>query len=145
MVRVVRCLLSHCSRTQYRSKVKEALRSSSWKFKLDTLKEIDFTSIDDYGKNGSKEDVYKIFAFQLGQVLSLIKGVEVYTKSSIAKEHIGLKKYLYREKDTPLDSILELLNVFIETAKSYEHVEKDGLTTFIKFDKTIDLNKEEYI
>lgn len=145
MVRAVRCFLSHCSRTQYRSLVKDALRSPSWKTKLEAIRNIDFASISDFGKNGSKEDVYKIFAFQIGQATGLFFGYELYTKSSIAVKYPALRKYLYREKNTNVDDLIECLNVFLTFAENYETIEENGVVHFPYFNKTIDLVKEEYV
>lgn len=143
-VRVVRCLLSHCSRTQYRSEVKKALKSSSWNEKIKTIKSIDFNTITDYGKSGSKEDVLKIFAFQLGQMLGLIEGNEFYTKSAIANEYPDLKKYLYREKDTDIFELIAHIDGFIDFASNLNIEEKDDYVTFTDFNKSIDLVKEKY-
>lgn len=145
LIRVVRCLLSHCSRTVYRDEVKESLRSSNWIKKINTLKLIQFDQIEDFGKAGSKEDVYKIFAFQLGQALGLLSGKEFYTKSSISREYEKLRKYLYREKDTDPEDLVYFINLFIEKILELKHEEENGITYFNDFSKKIDLKKEKYI
>jgi hypothetical protein len=144
-IRVVRCLLSHCSRTQYRTEVKTALRSPSWKVKLNTLKSIKFDEIEDYGKSGTKEDVYKVFAFQLGQVLGLFDGYEFYTKSSIANKHELLKKYLYREKNSDVTDLISYIYLFLEEVSQFEVEEVNGIVHFKDFEKNVDLVKEIYI
>lgn len=145
IVRVVRCLLSHCSRTQYRNEVKAALKSSNWKDKLKTLENIDFSSIESYGKNGSKEDILKIFAFQIGQVLGLIYDIELYSKSSIAKTYPKLEKYLYRQKDADVNDLYIEIKSLLYALSALETTEQDGITHFIDFDKKIDLVKEKYV
>ncbi|MDF2533916.1 MAG: hypothetical protein K0R18_73 [Bacillales bacterium] len=145
IVRVMRCLLSHCSRTQYRLDVKKVLKSSSWKDRLSMLDKIDFTSIDDYGKSGSKEDVLKVFAFQLGQVFGLIDdNNEYYTKSSIAKQYPLLHKYLYRQQDSDISDLANEIDIFYHLAASLNITEKDGIVTFVDYDKSFDLVKEQY-
>lgn len=144
-IRVMRCLLSHCSRTQYRDEVKRALKSSSWKERIEVLKSIDFSSIEDYGKSGSKEDVYKVFAFQLGQIFGLGKEEEYYTKSSIGIAFPELKSYLYREKNTDPALLCKNIKAFIKVVSLYEVNEKDGIVFFKDFNKSFDLRAEKYI
>ncbi|MNJ90254.1 hypothetical protein D3C87_78490 [compost metagenome] len=143
-VRVVRCLLSHCSRTQYRTDVKKALKNFSWNERIKIIESIDFTTINDYGKSRSKEDVLKTFAFQLGQFFGLMEGVEHYTKSSIAKSYPSLKKYLYREKDSNIDDLANEIDILIHLLLSMNVKEVDNYVTFIDFNKSIDLINEKY-
>lgn len=144
-IRVLRCLLSFCSRTQYRSIVKEALKSSSWKKKVETLKQIDFSSIEDFGKSRVKEDVYKTFAFQLGQAIGLAFGKEFYTKSSVANFYPKLEKYLYREKDADSEDLVKFINVFIELIDLLDVEEHENYVFFKKHMKAFDLRQEKYI
>lgn len=145
IIRVSRCLLSFCSRTQYRSNVKEALKSYSWKKKIEVLKQIDFSSIDDFGKSGTKENVYKALAFQLGQAIGLIFGKEFYTKSSVANFYPKLKKYLYREKNTDPKDLINFINTFIELMESLEVEEYEDYVFFKKEMKAFDLKQEKYV
>lgn len=144
-VRVLRCLLSHCSRTQYREDVKRALKSSSWEEKIEVLNSIDFYSIKSFGKSGSKEDVYKVFAFQLGQFFGLTKDEEYYTKSEVEQAYPRLGVYLYRKKDRDISLLVKFVNIFADFISSYETEEIDGITYFKQFDKKIDLKTEKYV
>ena len=101
MLRSIRGILSHCSRTPYRAEVKKALRTTDIKYKIEVLKMIDLTTITDYKKN-SVTEVYKFLAFQLGQTLSLLQdNKELFTKNSVASEYTDLAAALQR---LPTDS-----------------------------------------
>jgi hypothetical protein len=143
-VRVLRCLLSHCSRTQYRDEVKKAMRSSSWKERISITKTVNYLALNDYDKNGTLEDVLKIFAFQLVQSLELFKGNEIYTKSSAANFYPDLRKYLYREKSSYRKPLMNLINYYLNLLDTIIIEEKDGLCHFVEFSKIIDLKTEQY-
>lgn len=143
IIRVVRCILSHCSRTKYRDMVKNTLRSYSWKDRLKILRSIDFENINDFGKNGTLKDIYKIFAFQLGQVLGLLQGVELYTKKDISNGYPQLEKYLYRQQ-TDFFFLDNHLKIFLSYCESLEVKEKDEICYFKDFNKSIDLRREKY-
>lgn len=100
VARVLRGILSFISRTEYRPLIKQALRSDGWT-KLITLHSIKLESITDLGdKNKTMQDFYKLFAFQVGQAMGLMNGVEFYSKNSIATQYPILRPYLYREEDS---------------------------------------------
>lgn len=123
VVRVLRCILSYCSRTQYRTGVKYALRSPSWKTKLEMLASIKFDRIDDYVKC-SRPEAFKVFAFQLGQVLALIDGIELYTKMQVSGRYPYLHPYLYRQY-APHSYLVQMIERFIGQLQSLEF-EQDG-------------------
>lgn len=93
--RAIRCILSHCSRTQYRPVVKKALKSMTIIDRLDALQEIDLRAIKDFDKNDIIE-VHKTIAFQLAQAMALHLGVELFTKKQSAEIFESLRPYLYR-------------------------------------------------
>ena len=103
LLRVARILLAFYSRTSYRTEIKLALHGDLY-LKLKVLSEMDFSIPVDFGKNGSREDVYKNIAFQLGQILALYKGAELYSKEDIANTFSDLTPFLKRENllDTDL-------------------------------------------
>ena len=110
LLRVTRCILSFFSRTEMRPEIKLSLRSTI-NDRMKTISKIDYTSMLDFpGKSESKSDIYKILAFQYGQIFSLIDGFEMdsYTKSGISKNYPKLKNMIYRNKVSNLD--LEYLN-----------------------------------
>ncbi|MDA1674980.1 hypothetical protein [Bacillus cereus group sp. TH152-1LC] len=145
VIRAVRCILSHCSRTSYRKVVKKALKSSSWTERVQVLQSIDIHSIDDYGKSGSKEDIFKVFAFQIGQAWGLLEGMELYTKSSISTQFPLLKQYLYREPGVSSYHLSRYLSIFLEKVSEFKTIEVDGFAEFLDFKKKVDLKKEAYV
>lgn len=97
-VRVVRGILSHCSRTEHREIVKMALRSDNIVDKVAVLRSLDFTKIETFNKEPAAE-VYKFICFQSAQYLGLLSNKEIYTKSQAA-EFLGneeIQKFLYRQ------------------------------------------------
>jgi len=144
-IRVLRCLLSHCSRTQYRIIVKTALTSHDWKLKIDTLDSIEISQIVDFGKNGSREDVLKVFAFQLGQILGLEYDSELYTKDDVANEFPTLRPFLYREQTRNLEPIIFHIDLFINKLKRIKFVQEGEITYFPQWDKKINLINEKYV
>ena len=119
--RTIRGLLTYVSRTHLRKEVKEALRSSDINLKLSVLQKIKFEEIEDYGKKGKIEDVYKFFAFQIIQTTSLIAGKEIFTKKDAYYMSENSGKYLYRQVSDPKDTwhLQQLLNVLITSIKKY--------------------------
>lgn len=110
--RVLRGLLSHLSRTEHRKDVKEALISDNVAFKLDVLKNIDLTTITDLKKNNSSIiDFHKFLAFQIGQVIGLLFGLELYTKGSICAEFYIMENLIYRVAKDENSSIAESLKM----------------------------------
>jgi len=113
ILRVARFILSFYSRTFLRQEIKNALRNDLT-FKLEVLKKIDFITMQDFtGKKERLEDIYKVIAFQFGQVFSLIDGYEKdsYQKDGIILNYADLKKFLKREKLTNSD--MEILNSYL--------------------------------
>lgn len=120
-IRVVRCILSHCSRTHYRPFIKNALSSNDFNFRLLTLKTIDFNTIDNYIKNTNVE-VFKVFAFQLAQILGLHRDIEIYTKSDAVKLFPSLEKYLYREEYANPADLISYIDLFIFELNRYTNI-----------------------
>ena len=143
-VRAVRCLLSHYSRTEYRPQVKQALKSHSWDEKLTTLKKIDYNNVTDFKKD-TRENVFKIFAFQLGQTLALLDGIELFTKSDIANHFPTLQPYLYRASIVDPSDLVAFIHDFVDRLKGLQYTEAEQQVYFPQFQKTINLNKEEYV
>ena len=109
-LRVIRGILSHCSRVpEYRSLVKSALRSDCVFDKIETLRTLDFTKIDDFQKNDAVE-VRKFIVFQIAQFIGLLDGQEVYTKSD-AKKLLRVPEAIHFLNREP--SSLEYLNFLV--------------------------------
>ena len=115
IIRAIRIILSHISRSQYREQVKHAL-VGTFAEKLETLENIDFTTIDfsALNKKMSREDILKTIAFQIGQTSALSCGKEVYTKSDIAEYDNRLRPFLYRDKKSNISELEWAKNCFIE-------------------------------
>ena len=122
ILRVSRFLITFYSRTDLRPQIKSALRGDL-KLKLNVLKSIDFLKMVDFpGKKEKIEDIYKVIAFQFGQVFSLIDGNEndSYTKGGIIKNYPDLSNLIGRGTITNADlNILnQYLNRFIKLIES---------------------------
>ena len=117
-MRAVRIILSHLSRSQYRTQVKAAL-VGDWFTRIKTLKDIDLTTIDfsTLNKNMTTEDVLKTIAFQLGQTILLIDGIECYTKGSVGENLPSLIPFLYRDYGSHVTELERWKNYFIEIIK----------------------------
>lgn len=99
MIRVMRGLLSMCSRTEHRVLVKNALHSEFIHNKLDALNTIKFSAITEYGAQKSQiVDVHKFIAFQIIQFLGLMRYPmnEIFTKSQAAIFYPNARDLLYR-------------------------------------------------
>lgn len=96
--RALRSILTFISRTEYREKVKEALKGDIQK-KIDVLDHVDFLKIDTFDKNGLTDaDCWKGIAFQTLQTLALLHGKEIYTKEE-ARNYSGvLRNFLDRKE-----------------------------------------------
>lgn len=110
LVRTIRGLLSYFSRTELRTRVKQALRSDSFEEKISVLRDCQLSTEVDFKKTTHIE-VFKFFAFQLGQTRALLESnVELFTKSSVAEYYPILRPFLYREVSDP--TVLQ--NFFID-------------------------------
>lgn len=136
-IRSVRVILSHLSRSQYRTDIKSALSSGDWKFKLNTLLSIPLMDIDfsTLNHNMSPEDIKKVIAFQIGQSIGLMSGYEYYTKSEIADAYPILRQFLYRNPESNINELDAMLKYFIK--RIYDEVntniiyDNDEIVTFI--------------
>lgn len=147
IVRSIRSILSHLSRSQYRSEVKLALRSD-FDCRLNTLLNIDLTTIDftTLNNNMSKEDILKLIAFQSGQCLGLINGDEYFTKKDISLAYPELSKFLFRITDTDISILNTFVHNFVNVIKNMEYRNIDNNTVlFIKEDIIIELKTEQVI
>lgn len=118
ILRVSRFIITFFSRTDIRKEVKSALRGDL-KQKLNTLKMIDFITMQDFsGKKESKQDIYKVIAFQFGQVFSLVDGHEKdsYTKNGILKNYPDLSNMINRDvlRISDFRTLNSYLHEFIE-------------------------------
>ncbi|WQJ53447.1 MAG: hypothetical protein [Wendovervirus sonii] len=142
-IRAIRIILSHLSRTQYRKNVKSALRSSMTD-RINVLKSIPLQTVnfDGLENNQSGKDILKVIAFQIGQTMALINGIELYTKMSVAEEYDELLPFLYRQqsniadlntyKNILCDTILEMIGSSNNDSVTFLCGETYNLKTEIK-------------
>lgn len=115
-MRSSRIILSHLSRSQFRTQVKEALHGC-WNERIETLElladNLDTIDFDTLNKNMSGDDIKKVIAFQIGQCSALLDDVEIYTKGGLSAYYPTLKPYLYRYS-TSIDDLKGWLHQFCD-------------------------------
>lgn len=128
-LRSSRMILSFLSKTKYRESIKDALRNNLH-HKIHVLKEINLTTITDFGKSQNRIDIFKSIAFQIGQSIALHYETECYTKSQIAESFPELRSYLEREINSDLAKLqfwlvkyIEILEFRAKTMKFLEEYE----------------------
>lgn len=119
ILRTCRVLLSFWSRSEMRPEIKKALRGDIYQ-KIKTIKDFDITKYKDLGKNVNWEDYIKVIAFQLGQTIGLIDGIELYSKESICEHYPKLCPYLGRNTSAPLDILEEYKDLFVSRIEDRE-------------------------
>jgi hypothetical protein len=117
MMRCARSILMILSRSKYRSAVKLALRSNFAK-KIEILEKIDYSLIveEDIKERFEFKDAIKMLAFQLGQTLALIDGIELYTKEDIVLYYPTLSDMMFRKR-YDMTEIEKLKNNFVISSK----------------------------
>lgn len=112
LTRCMRGCLSQVTRTEgNRIHTKNALKVDTIRARFDSLNLIDLTKLE-FMKNNKENplDVYKAFAFQLGQMDALLNGVELYDKTAIATRYPLIKHSI--ERCTPTQDSLKDLQEF---------------------------------
>lgn len=126
IIRAVRSILSHFSRSQLRTTIKNALKSS-WEDRMVALRDIaneDSFDFDSLNNNMTKYDILKLVAFQIGQTKALIDGNELYTKDEVSNKYPQLKSYMERTDDSwftikkELGDFVDLLSHFMVCPKN---------------------------
>lgn len=147
-IRTIRGILSQLSRTSYRKDIKEALKSDSWKKRLEVLSLINIKSIKDFGKIEDIE-AYKFLAFQLGQTVALLEGKEVYTKKEVSLEYPTLYNYLYRIEGSDLNDLHLFYKKYLDMLSEIEikeDIQEGNIDIlFIKENRKFVLKKEKEI
>lgn len=145
-IKALRKILSEFTRTQYRKEVKEALRGG-WKDKIFMLKRLDYKAID-FSNNTktNKINLFKSFAFQLGQAIALHEGVELYTKNDIINYFPPLADYIQR-KEASIDNIVSFIYRFASILEKIPVKEqgKDIVCFLEPYNCCYDINKEKRI
>lgn len=142
-IRTIRGILSQLSRTQYRTDIKRALKSTNFKERLEVLETIKLSNIKDFVKD-SRVETFKFLSFQLGQTMGLLEDREFYTKQDVASYYKDLKTHLYREDSSDIYYLEHMLQMFINTCNNFD-IEVNGDLTFFKdFGKTLNIKEEIY-
>jgi len=81
--RVMRVLLSFLSRTEYRTKVKDQLKSGDLQSQIDFLLTMNLVEFEKMHPKYNNIDIYKTYVFQLLQIYHLLNGKECYTKTDL--------------------------------------------------------------
>lgn len=121
IIRAVRSILSHFSRSQLRTTIKNALKGS-WEDRMVALIDIaneDSFDFDSLNNNMTKYDILKLVAFQIGQTKALISGKELYTKDEVSNRYPHLKGYLERT-DCSWFSIKKELADFVDLLSHFK-------------------------
>lgn len=113
-LRASRSILSHCTKSQYRVYVKNALKGDII-LKCTVLATIPLEQLD-WG-SANLTEIKKSMSFQIGQTLALHAGTECYTKTEIKAIYPELATYLNRQPDTDFKSLQRALNHFVEGLK----------------------------
>lgn len=101
IVRSCRALLTWFTKhKQHRLTIKNSLRSCDFNEYLKTLKNVVDISDPEFFKLISNKDSIKSLAFQLGQTIALIRGIEIYTKNEISEMFPDLADMLMRREFT---------------------------------------------
>lgn len=116
MIRCSRKITSFFSRTSQRIAVKKALRGDFLE-KIEFLSQLKLNEFTDYERKGSRIDFNKTAAFQLGQTLALMNGIEIYTKEGIIEHFPTLEPHLMRNENTSIAVLQGLLNDFVRKSK----------------------------
>lgn len=118
-IRCARTVLSYFTRTAWREPVKKAL-AGDIRDKIAVLRQL---HVGLYGEevNGiPRVQFLKTVAFQMGQTLALMDGVEWYTKESIAGHYPQLAPYLRRQPGAPTEDLHRFWKLFLSRAEAME-------------------------
>lgn len=115
--------------------------------KLKTLKAIDYHSINFLNvPKTTKANLFKSFAFQIGQALALHEGKELYTKREIADYFPELESCLQRKEELS-DVIIKYIYRFIELLEglSVEVIDENVVCFGEPFNARYNVNQEQRI
>ena len=150
----VRNILTQCTRVnkEYRKFIKPLKGIHPWENKLISFEKLDFTEIDTFNQPYQTDiDTWKSIVFYLGQSLSLLDGIEIYTKSHLLKEHPCFENFILRKEIILLDKkILQAKKTeYLKRIKTLNYVnnkQSDGFYTILSLDnETINMKKEHEV
>lgn len=147
----VRNILTQLTRVneEYRGFIKPLKGIHPWENKLVSFSKINFCEIETFNQPYQTDtDTWKSIVFYLGQSLSLLDDVEVYTKKHLIEEHPYFENFILRKEITLLDKkilqakIVEYLNK-IKELNFINEKQSDSFYRILKLDDfEIDMKKE---
>jgi len=147
----VRNILTQCTRVnpEYRSFIKPLKGIHPWETKLISFDKLDFTEINTFKQPYQTDtDTWKSIVFYLGQSLSLLDGIEIYSKKHLLEEHTYFENFIQRKEITLLDKkILQAKkNEYLKRIKELNFInnkQEDGFYRILELDEfIIDMKKE---
>eukprot|EP01124_Arcella_intermedia_P013886 TRINITY_DN20264_c0_g1_i1.p1 TRINITY_DN20264_c0_g1~~TRINITY_DN20264_c0_g1_i1.p1 ORF type:complete len:571 (-),score=143.74 TRINITY_DN20264_c0_g1_i1:18-1493(-) len=120
LIRLVNC--------NYKDAIKAALKSGHFGHRKKVVLSMDFTTILDL-----RTDDYKFVAFQFGQTLALIDGIEIYTKKKMVEQYPTLEPFIYRNRELILQNLKILNNyrdMIADRISSLQFKQKQDLCIF---------------
>ena len=147
----VRNILTQCTRVnkEYRNFIKPLKGIHPWNNKLISFEKLDFTVIETFNQNYQTDvDTWKSIVFYLGQSLSLLDGIEIYSKKHLLEEHPYFEKFINREELTLLDKkiLQSKKNEYLKRIKELNFInnkQEDGFYRILELDEfIIDMKKE---
>lgn len=153
IIRAVRVIISHFTKSILRQKLKSALKSS-WNDRLNALRciaslkenEIDFDTLN---PNMDGRDVKKLVAFQIGQTFALVNGVELYTKKEVSDYFPILGKFLQRNEgdwDELGNELLKFCDLILEKFPIKDNKSNNTVTFLLNSEEiTYDLKLERKV
>jgi hypothetical protein len=144
-LRVIRGILTFCSRTQHRDIVKSALRGHLNE-KLKALHIIAKDLPTSFQKS-TKEDVYKFIAFQSIQYLGLLEDIEIFSKQKAIEFYCDSLPFINRNPGGNLNVISTLIdsvaNIYPNQSNGYL-ISDDGNFILSDFGK-LEIKTEKYV
>ena len=132
ILRAYRNILSFFSRSHLRAVIKPALRGDL-RDKIPVMKMIDFEVMKDFpGKKESIKDIYKVMAFQFGQLFSLVDGFEKdsYTKNGLIQNYPDLAPMLLRQELSEKD--YKTLNTYLDRLIKLSELRVDKMLRLVE-------------
>jgi hypothetical protein len=147
--KTARTTLALLTRTHLRAEIRPIINGiHQFHLKIKALKIVNLTEIADFNqKNTKNEDIWKTFAFYIGQNISLIENnIEIYTKKDLLLYHPSLENLIYRRAITPQDkSVLQTyLTHWIAMAENYGSYTSENNLLSCK-NEVIDMKNEIFI
>lgn len=146
--KAVRVVLTLLTRTELRTKIKPILKGiHPFYLKLEVLKTIDFSNFNTFNQVNTLDiDIWKIFAFYIGQNHALLKsGIEIYSKENLIKYDPKLSNFILRKPISNVDKIYltQFKNEWLEVVNNQGEFISEGQFLTLNNER-IDMKNEKY-